>query len=329
MQSFERLLLVLLAVLPFSVAAPTQAQDGVATDKAALVALYTATGGADWTTKTKWTSEESLSAWSGVTTNGDGRVTRLVLNNNGLDGTLPSALGDLSALEWLNLEDNALSGALPSELTHLTHLQMLLLERSRALTGPLPDGLRELADLATVQIRDTELCAPEDDTFQAWWETITKTGLICPPVAQSVIDVAVFYTPTVRDDAGGTAQIGARIDVIAAETNTAYTNSGINQRINLVAVEELDYTEVHYQTDLRLLTSPEVRAIVDRVAADLTILIRQRQPADGNVAGLASSVSSPWDPFERYLYAVSTASTRLRGFRARTGPPHGPVARPL
>ena len=32
--------------------------------------------------------------------------------------------------------------------------------------GPLPDGLRELSDLTTVHIQDTELCAPEDDAFQ-------------------------------------------------------------------------------------------------------------------------------------------------------------------
>ena len=116
MQNLKRLVLVLLAVLPLGVADPASAQDTVATDKAALVALYNATDGANWTTNTNWNSTESLSSWHGVTTNSDGRVTRLVLNNNGLDGTLPTALGDLSELEQLNLQDNDLSGALPSEL---------------------------------------------------------------------------------------------------------------------------------------------------------------------------------------------------------------------
>ena len=152
---------LLLAVLALAVTAPVQAQDGVATDRAALVALYNATNGGSWADDANWRSDEPLSSWYGVTTNGDGRVTRPELDDNDLRGRLPAALGDLSELERLHLEDNALRGALPSELAHLTHLTSLRLTHSRALTGPLPDGLRELTDLTTVQIRDTELCAPD------------------------------------------------------------------------------------------------------------------------------------------------------------------------
>ena len=228
MQYLNRLLLLLLAVLPLGVADPASAQNTVATDKAALVALYTATNGVNWTTNTNWNSDETLSSWHGVTTNSDGRVTRLVLNNNGLDGTLPTALGDLSVLEQLNLQDNALSGALPSELADLDSLQSLLLERSRALTGALPDGLRELTSLTTVRIQDTELCAPDTDDFQTWWGTLSsKSGLICPPTEQSVIDVAVFYTPAVREAEGGTQAIEDEIDSMVAGTNTAYTGAAV------------------------------------------------------------------------------------------------------
>ena len=142
----------------------------------------------------------------------------------------------------MDLRGNALSGALPSELADLTSLTTLQLERSRALTGSLPDGLRNLADLATVQIAETELCAPGDDTFQAWWRTISKTGLICPP-----------------------------------------------QRVTLVAVGEVDYTEVSGVTDLNRLASrldghmDEVHAIRDRAGADIVILIRRQ--TDAGVGG--------------------------------------------
>ena len=312
MQNLKPLLLVLLAVLPLSVADPASAQ---ATDKAALVALYTATDGTNWTNSTNWNSEEPLSSWHGVTTNSDGRVTRLVLNNNGLNGALPSALGDLSELEQLNLEDNDLSGALPSALANLTNLTSLRLTRSRALTGPLPDGLRELADLTTVQIRDTELCAPDTDDFQTWWGTISKTGLICPPAAQSVIDVAVFYTPAARDAEGGTEEIEDEIDLMVAGTNTAYTSSGVNQRINLVAVAEVDYTEVNSSTDLNRLRSQsegymdEVHAIRDRVGADIVILIRQLTSLFdyGGQAHLMKTVSPT---FASSAFGVLTARTR-------------------
>ena len=285
----------------------------VATDKAALVALYNATDGANWTTNTNWSSAEPLSSWSGVTTNSDGLVTRLVLNNNGLDGTLPTALGDLSALEQLSLQDNALSGALPSALANLTNLTSLLLTRSRALTGPLPDGLRQLTGLTTVQILHTELCAPDNAAFQTWWRTISKTGLICPPAEQSVIDVAVFYTPAARDYEGGTTAIKDEIDSMVAGTNTAYRDSGVNQRINLVAVAEVDYTEVHSQTDLNRLTSRsdsymhEVHAIRDRVGADIVMLIRR---ITDSFAGLAKLMTTVSPTFASSAFGVSNASTR-------------------
>ena len=296
LRQLRHVLLLLLVVLPLTVAVPAQAQDSVATDKAALAALYNATDGANsWTINTNWTSDEALSSWHGVTTNSDGRVTALVLNNNGLDGTLPAALGDLSALEQLDLQDNDLSGALPSELADLTNLTSLLLTESRALTGALPDGLRELSDLATVNIDKTELCAPDDDAFQTWLATITFSGLICPPAEQSVIDVAVFYTQAARENVGGTDEIATAIDLMVAETNMAYMNSAVNQRINLVAVEEVvGYRETNnLETDIFRLRSTsdgymdEIHDIRDEVAADIVLLI----PA--GLSGRAFQLSVP------------------------------------
>ena len=180
------------------------------------------------------------------------------------------------------------------------------------MTGPLPDGLRELADLNTVYIGDTELCAPDTDDFQTWWRTISKTGLICPPTEQSVIDVAVFYTPAARDDEGGTTAIKDEIDSIVAGTNTAYRDSGVDQRINLVAVAEVDYTEGSAFTDLARLTSrsdsymPEVHTIRDRVGADIVMLIRQ--PTDFT-AGRAQIMTTVSPAFASSAFGVGNATT--------------------
>ena len=297
---------IILLVVLLCLAPGARAQDGVATDKAALVALYTATDGANWTTNTKWSSEEPLSSWHGVTTNSNGRVTALALNDNGLDGTLPTALGDLSELEQLDLQDNDLSGALPSELANLTNLTSLLLTESRALTGPLPDGLRELSDLETVSIDRTELCAPDGDAFRTWLSTITFSGLICPPAEQSVIDVAVFYTSAARENVGGVDEIATAIDLMVAETNMAYMNSGANQRINLVAAEEVvGYRETNdLRTDVGRLRSKsdgymdEIHDIRDEVAADIVLLI---------AAGLSGSA---------YRLSVPSTSSESRAFGA-------------
>ena len=278
----KRRLLTAAAVLSLYTATAIPAQDGVTTDKVALVALHTATDGANWTTSTNWSSDEPLSSWHGVTTSSAGRVTELDLDGNGLDGTLPAALGDLSELERLDLGDNDLRGALPTGLANLSNLASLLLDESRALTGALPDGLSELSDLETVNIDDTELCAPDDDAFQTWLATITFSGLTCPPAEQSVIDVAVFYTPAAREGWHGIDGIRTNIDLIVAETNQAFETSGVNQRVNLVAVEEVGgYTETPGRgLDLARLLSPsdgymdEVHSLRDEVAADVVMLMR-------------------------------------------------------
>ncbi|MCZ0940553.1 MAG: Ig-like domain-containing protein, partial [Caldilineaceae bacterium] len=87
-----------------------------------LVSLYNSTKGKDWTNSGNWLSEAPLDQWYGVTTDEEGRVTALDLNENGLIGELPPGLGELSRLVSLNLSGNRLSGTIPSELGQLTAL---------------------------------------------------------------------------------------------------------------------------------------------------------------------------------------------------------------
>ena len=127
------------------------AQGSVETDRAALVALYNATGGPNWTNSTNWLSDEPLSEWFGVTTDANGGVVeRLRLGgwendepiSNRLTWSIPPALGNLDRLRILNLCDlwsltlgsNALSGPRPAALGNLANLWSLLLARN-ALSG--------------------------------------------------------------------------------------------------------------------------------------------------------------------------------------------------
>ena len=136
-----------------------RAQGSAATDRAALVAVYRATSGDDWTDNTNWLTDAALKDWYGVEANAQGRVTGLRLGGwdesqreyvgNGLTGRLPPELGALGHLRWLQVEGNALMGPLPAELGNLSELRELYLG-GNALTGPLPaelgnlTGLREL-----------------------------------------------------------------------------------------------------------------------------------------------------------------------------------------
>ena len=76
-------------------ARPTSAGSGQGTadlDRAALVALYNATNGPNWTNNDNWLADVPLEEWYGVVTGSDGRVTRLSLWENNLTGPIPPEL---------------------------------------------------------------------------------------------------------------------------------------------------------------------------------------------------------------------------------------------
>ena len=132
------------------------AQGSVAEDTAALTALYDATGGANWTDSTNWKSTEALSAWYGVSTNADGRVTQLSLHGNELSGEIPAELGDLTNLQQLSLSRNTLSGEIPAELGDLTNLQQLSLDQNQ-LSGEIPAELGDLTNLQRLYLWRNQL----------------------------------------------------------------------------------------------------------------------------------------------------------------------------
>ena len=85
----------------------------MATDRAALMALYNATDGPNWSNNGHWGSNQQLSAWFGVTTDSGGRVTRVSLSENRLTETIPSELENLTSLTDLSLDGEPIDGADP------------------------------------------------------------------------------------------------------------------------------------------------------------------------------------------------------------------------
>ena len=150
----------MLGVFTFSGALPVQGQTYDAgdsdTDRAALVALYNATGGANWGNNGNWLSNAPMGEWHGVTTDSDGRVTHLDLRTNQLTGEIPAELGNLTNLEGLDLYGNQLTGEIPAELGNLTNLTHLYLSGNQ-LTGEIPAELGNLANLQTLHLYSNQL----------------------------------------------------------------------------------------------------------------------------------------------------------------------------
>ena len=156
-------LVVVAASASFAAAAVTQ--DSVATDRAALEALYDATGGATlWTNSANWNTTAPLGEWYGVATDSAGRVTTLDLGENELTGPIPEGLGTLYNLEWLDLAENALTGPIPVAGTLgslLPNLEVLDLSGNE-LSGPIPvpGTLGSLSNLKLLDLSDNELTGP-------------------------------------------------------------------------------------------------------------------------------------------------------------------------
>ena len=125
-------------------------------DRAALVALYRGTDGANWTNNAKWLSNRPIRDWHGVISDADGRVTHLVLYRNQLTGTIPVELSSLSNLEELYLNINQLSGKIPAELGDLANLERLHLF-SNELSGSIPPELGSLSNLEVLYLSNNQL----------------------------------------------------------------------------------------------------------------------------------------------------------------------------
>lgn len=191
-----------------------------ATDRAALTALYNATGGPTWTRRDNWLSASPLGLWYGVEADTDGQVTSLALGQNNLAGTIPGQIGDLASLRILQLFDNKLTGAIPAQLGRLGNLEILFLDEND-LSGRLPDDLGRLGKLEWLWLSNneglrgalpvsltqtpliqfhysgTELCVPPDAAFRAWLDGIQShegTGVECTQSDRDILEA--FYHAT-------------------------------------------------------------------------------------------------------------------------------------
>ena len=105
-----------------------------------------------------WGHDTALSDWGNtVTVSGTPkRVTELRLRSLGLKGIIPTQIGDLTALEILDLRDNQLTGSIPTQIENLTALTALQLSGNQ-LTGSIPTQIEYLTALTKLHLRDNQL----------------------------------------------------------------------------------------------------------------------------------------------------------------------------
>ncbi|MBP8944648.1 MAG: C10 family peptidase [Paludibacteraceae bacterium] len=103
---------------------------------------------------TGWNLKQPVSTWKGVVTL-NGRVISLKLNNGSYltySGTIPSEIGDLTALQRLDLLGK-FDGELPSTIANLTELKMLIIYAGQGtLKAQLPENIDNLTNLEILAI---------------------------------------------------------------------------------------------------------------------------------------------------------------------------------
>ena len=208
-------LAALMAVVAMALASASgtelaEAQTYPSTDRVALVALYNATDGPNWSNETNWLSAEPMGEWHGVTTDGSGRVTAL------------------------DLDENELNGKMPVELGNLTNLQRLYLNDNSGLSGPLPGSFTGLTSLTHLDLSGTGVCAPTDTSFQAWLESIaTRLGVVnCRE--QTTGDPLIDRYDTNNNDTIEKSEVIAAInDYLFGEEDEAISKAEVIGLINL------------------------------------------------------------------------------------------------
>ena len=123
-------------------------------DSLVLVDLYNSTNGSLWTNA--WNLSHPLDSFYGVVLNNGECVRALNLENNNLDGTLPSSIGNLSQLLHLRVADNQISGTIPTTIGSLTQLRTLNVLRNN-LTGTIPTAIKDLTNLEFLQLGGNNL----------------------------------------------------------------------------------------------------------------------------------------------------------------------------
>jgi len=103
-----------------------------------------------------WLTPSSECNWGGVICDIEGHVIGLEMNQNGVNGQLPSEMIGLMSLQKLLLGGQALSGPIPTKLGEIPTLEILDLNFN-LLTGSMPNTLYSLTSLEHFNLNGNQL----------------------------------------------------------------------------------------------------------------------------------------------------------------------------
>ncbi|QSE95857.1 T9SS type A sorting domain-containing protein [Fulvivirga lutea] len=130
-------------------------------DVDALVALYNATDGDNWTNS--WDINGNPYEWEGVSWD-NSRVSRLYFYGNNLNGSLPEEIGNLTALKSLNIgNNNSLSGDIPSSIGNLLSLEYI--DFFQTSISSIPPDINKLVNLVSLESTFSNITSLPEELF--------------------------------------------------------------------------------------------------------------------------------------------------------------------
>lgn len=207
---------------------------------------------------------------------------------------------DPGSLVLISITNNAIAG-------HITN------SRGQIFTINCVEGTRyRITELDSRKFKET----PDDFIVPDIKEPEQPAPGDCPDPATS-IDVMVVYTAAAETGAGGADAMVALVYECIYLSNLAYQNSNINQRLNLVHMERVTYTESGAgNTDLdRMLNASDgildnVPTLRDTYSADLVSMIVETLDANG-WGYMMKTISNSFAPYGYSVVRRQNAAASL------------------
>ena len=191
--------------------------DETAKQKQALIDLYDSTNGPKWLGKDNWlTGDPCENDWYGVECRDyyiGGNFTEVVyyllLSENGLDGTLPNSLQDLSFLWELKLDSNTLSGTIPPLSKDFESLYLISLT-DNLLEGTIPSSLFTLESLERLKLGNNSLVGIIPEFVSQTLNHLELYSNAMMGTIPSLANISLFYLDLYANQFSGTipAELG-------------------------------------------------------------------------------------------------------------------------
>ena len=198
----------------------------LSTERLSLSRLYFRWHGKSWRESRNWLTDAPLEHWHGVDVDSEtGKVSGLLLANNGLRGQLGPELGVLTNLETLDLSGNSIRGTIPPELWRLERLEQLSLN-GLGLTGSLSSEIGNLSRLKMINLNGNHLSGaipPTLGKLSSLRELNLSSNILDGPIPREVRNLAGLWDLILRGN-----RLTGELPNLASMRNLQYLSVGDN-----------------------------------------------------------------------------------------------------